>query len=84
MPKTFNAWLSGNYLEWIDDVPELGQQRLQVHITVLNEKPVLEAESRGQKMAEILENLAATSVLSDVDPSVWQQEMRRDRSLPGR
>jgi hypothetical protein len=34
-------------------------------------------------MAEILENLAAAQALNDLDPVVWQQEIRQDRSLPG-
>jgi hypothetical protein len=84
MLKTFKAWLKGSCLEWIGDKPELEEQMLQVHVTFLDDKLVLESKTRGQKMAEILENLAATQVLSDVDPVLWQQETRQDRSLPGR
>jgi hypothetical protein len=35
-------------------------------------------------MAEILENLAATQTLNNIDPILWQQETRQDRPLPGR
>ena len=84
MLKTFKAWLTGSRLSWIGDVPELGEQRLQVYITVLDDKPALEPNTRGQRMAEILVNLAATQGLGDSDPTVWQQETRQDRSLPGR
>jgi hypothetical protein len=84
MLKTFKAWLKGSHLEWIGDVPELGEQMLQVHVTFLHNKPVLDPKTRGQRMAEILANLANTQGLSSVDPVLWQQEARRDRSLPGR
>lgn len=57
---------------------------LQVHVTFLDDKPFVESKTRGQRMAEILENLAATQVLGNVDPVLWQQETRQDRSLLGR
>lgn len=84
MPKTFKAWLRGSRLEWIGDVPELGEQMSQVHVTFLDDTPVIEPKTRGKKMAEILEKLAATQVSGSIDPVVWQQETRQDRSLPGR
>ncbi len=84
MLKTFKAWLRGSRLEWIGDVPEMEEQRLQVHVTFLDAKPVVEAKTRGRRMAEILEKLAATQVLDDIEPALWQQEIRQDRSLPGR
>jgi len=83
MLKTFKAWLKGSRLEWIDDVPELGQEMLQVHVTLLDQQADLELKTRGQRMAEILEKLAATQSLSNVEPILWQQETRQDRSLPG-
>ena len=84
MLKTFKAWLTGSRLSWIGDVPELNEQMIQVHVTFLDNRPALEPKTRGQRMAEILANLAATQVLGDSDPVVWQQETRQDRSLPGR
>ena len=84
MLKTFKAWLRGSRLEWIGDVPERREQMFQVHVTFLDDKPVIEPETRGKKMAEILEKLAANQVSGIIDPVVWQQETRQDRSLPGR
>lgn len=83
MLKTFKAWLQGSRLEWIGDAPELAQ-RLQVQVTLLDDGSGLEAKTRGQSMAEILEKLANTQVMADVDPVLWQQETRQDRSLPER
>jgi hypothetical protein len=84
MLKTFKAWLRGNRLEWVGDAPEMEEQMFQVHVTFLDDKPVLESKTRGQRMAEILASLAATQALGDVDPVLWQQETRQDRSVPGR
>jgi hypothetical protein len=78
--KTFKARLKGSQLEWIGDVPELGEQTVQVHVTLLEDKPVLESKICGQRMAEILEKLAATPTIGNIDPIVWQQDIRRDRS----
>ena len=84
MLKTFKAWLTGSRLSQIGDVPEPGEQMLQVHVTFLYENPGLEPKTRGQRMAELLANLAATQGLGDIDPILRQQETRQDRSLPGR
>ena len=84
MLKTFKARLKGSQLEWIGDEPELGEQTVQVHVTLLEDKSVLESQTRGQRMAEILEKLAATPTIGNIDPITWQQDVRQDRSLPGR
>ncbi|PZV18551.1 MAG: hypothetical protein DCF22_01305 [Leptolyngbya sp.] len=84
MLKTFKAWLIGSRLSWIGDMPELEEQMLQVHVTFLDDKPGLETKTRGRRMAEILANLAATQGLGDIEPTLWQQETRQDRSSPGR
>ncbi len=84
MLQTFRAILKGNSIEWLDDAPELGNQSIAVHITVLEENDGLDSATRGQRMAEVLEKLAATRTFSDVDPVVWQREVRHDRSIPGR
>ena len=78
MLRRFRAWLKGSRLEWIDEIPEFGDRLIQVHVTVLENEPDLEAKSRGRKMAEILEKLSACQVLSDVDPVVWQCYSRRN------
>ncbi|MBD1933554.1 MULTISPECIES: hypothetical protein [Cyanophyceae] len=84
MLRTFRAWLKGSRLEWIDEIPEFGNRLIQVHVTLLENEPDLEAKSRGRKMAEILEKLSACQALNDVEPVAWQRESRQDRSLPGR
>ncbi len=39
----------------------------------------------GKAMAAIFEKMAAGNALSDIkDPVKWQQEIRKDRPLPGR
>jgi uncharacterized protein YcaQ len=84
MLKTFKALLKGTHLEWIEDRPDRGDEILEVYVTLLDKKPVSEPKTRGQKMAEILEKLAATEGLENIDPILWQREIRQDRSLPGR
>ncbi|NES01014.1 MAG: hypothetical protein F6J86_45865 [Symploca sp. SIO1B1] len=61
-----------------------GRQEGLIDVTILKSEPDLEAKSRGRKMAEILEKLSTCQVLMDVDPVVGQQEIRQERSLPGR
>ncbi|MBE9004914.1 hypothetical protein IQ259_07655 [Fortiea sp. LEGE XX443] len=84
MLKTYKAWLKGSRLEWIDDVPKLGEQINPVYVTFLENESVLEQKARGRKMAEILGKIAVSQSMTDVDAVVWQQETRQDRSLPGR
>lgn len=84
MLKTFKAWLNGNHLEWIGDRPDLEGKMIQVHVTLIGDRAVTGSKTRGYKMAEILEKLATIQVLDDVDPTLWQQEIRQDRSLPER
>ena len=84
MLRTFRAWLKGSRLEWMDEIPEFGNRLIQVHVTLLEKEPDLETKSRGRKMAEILEKLSVCQALTDVDPVVWQREIRQERSLPGR
>jgi hypothetical protein len=83
MPKTYKAWLIRNRLQWIDEVPSINDQQIQVHVTFVENEPALEAKSRGQRMAEILNNLATTEPVN-VNPVAWQRETRQDRSLPER
>jgi hypothetical protein len=73
MLKTFKAWLRKSQLDWIDEVPDVGDQIIQVHVTLLENEQGLDIKSRGRRMAEILENLAVSQTPIDVDPSVWQQ-----------
>ena len=84
MLQTFKAILKGNVIEWIDEAPQLGDHSIAVHITVLEEDLGSDAASRGQRMAEVLEKLAANRAFSEVDPVTWQREVRCDRSILGR
>ena len=84
MLQTFRAVLKGNLIEWIDEVPQLGDQSIAVHITVLEENLGSDSATRGQRMAEVLEKLAANRAFSNVDPIVWQREVRHDRSILSR
>jgi hypothetical protein len=49
MLRTFRAWLKGSRLEWIDEIPEFGNRLIQVHVTLLENEPDLQAKSRGRK-----------------------------------
>ncbi|MBN8562558.1 MAG: hypothetical protein J0L70_18655 [Leptolyngbya sp. UWPOB_LEPTO1] len=84
MLQTFKAVLKGNSIEWLDEAPELGEQSIPAHITVLEETTGLDAATRGQKMAEVLERLSANRAFSGIDPIAWQHEIREDCSIPGR
>jgi hypothetical protein len=44
----------------------------------------LDKKARGRKMAEILEKIAVNQDITDVNPIMWQQEIRQDRLLPER
>lgn len=45
---------------------------------------VLDKKAQGRRMAEILAKLAVRQVMTDVDPVIWQQQTRKERSLPVR
>lgn len=86
MLQTYQAVLIGNRLKWIGDVPEYENKRpIDVHVRFLEERVLLRDASRGRQMAEILEQLAQSGTLAQItDPASWQQEVRKDRPLPGR
>lgn len=84
MLQTFKAILRGNSVEWTDETPELGDLPITVHITIVEENLSSDTASRGQKMAEILEKLAASHAFAGVDPIAWQREVRQERHIPGR
>jgi hypothetical protein len=86
MLRTFRAVLKGNLLEWQEEVNSWlqGDCTVQVLVTVLDEEPFAITQGRGRKMAAVLEKLAQARAFSEVDPLVWQREIRRDRELPGR
>ncbi len=86
MLHTFRAILKGNLLEWQEDVNRWlqGDRAIQVLVTLLSESPTATTQNRGQRMASVLEQLAQANAFAGVDPVVWQQDIRRDRELPGR
>lgn len=86
MLHTFRAILKGNLLEWQEDVNRWlqGDRAIQVLVTLLSESPTVTTQNRGQRMASVLEQLAQANAFAGVDPVVWQQDIRRDRELPGR
>jgi hypothetical protein len=56
---------------------------LQSHLHKLPE-PAADVK-RGKRIKELLTQLAAMDVFSDLaDPVDWQRKMRKDRTLPGR
>lgn len=88
MPNTYKAILKGNRLEWTEDAPDYltAEGEVVVYVTILDE-PIISAKiiQQGQKMAAILEQLAAIHALHDItDPVTWERETRQDRSLPDR
>jgi hypothetical protein len=86
MVHTYKALLRGNCLEWLEEAPKAQTDHpLSVQVTILEEGTAAEEASRGQVMADLLEQLAARGTLSDMaDPMKWQRELRQDRPLPGR
>jgi hypothetical protein len=84
MPRTYNAVLSGDHVEWIDTPPDRSRP-LAVRITVLHDGAGLSARERGQRMAEALKAIARRGGVSAIaDPIEWQREIRRERALLGR
>ncbi len=88
MLTTYKAILRDNRLEWRGIIPEQlsPDEAVAVHVTILDEPvvPLVDA-AQGQRMAAALEQLAAANSLAELDdPMAWEQEMRRDRPLPGR
>ena len=90
MLQTFEAKLTGNQLEWIDEIPELidkTNQPISVYVTFREAKPIEESDAlrKKQRIAEALEKLAAMDAVADItDPVAWQREVRQDRPLPFR
>lgn len=88
MLNTYKAILKNNRLEWSEDMPEqiTPERAVPVYVTILDIPDILATDSsRGQRMADVLEQLAAGYSLTDLaDPMVWEREIRRDRDLPNR
>lgn len=85
MSKTFNAILTNNTIEWLDETPAIkSETSVKVHITFLEEITTNQTKSNGEKMAIALGKIAINNNLAGIDPQKWQQETRQDRSLPNR
>ncbi|MFY7931280.1 MAG: hypothetical protein ACOVO7_01310 [Microcystis aeruginosa] len=83
MLKTFKAILKNNTLQWLDETPEINSEHpVNVYITLLEENIIGENRSNGQKMANALKKIANNNTFTDVDTQQWQQQTRRNRSLP--
>lgn len=86
MQAIYKAIVRGDRIEWDDDAPQeiRTQQALRVSVTVLDQ-PTAGDDTRGPRMAEVLERLAASGGVASInDPLQWQREQRQDRDLPGR
>jgi hypothetical protein len=83
MSESYRALLKGDHLEWTDVVPDDLASEQPVEVIILDEPDRM--ADRRRRMAEALENLAASDAFSEIsDPVEWQREIRKDRPLPGR
>ena len=83
MSESYRALLKGDHLEWTDVVPDDLASEQPVEVIILGEPDRM--ADRRRRMAEALENLAASDAFSEIsDPVEWQREIRKDRPLPGR
>lgn len=85
MLKTFEAVLKGNILEWANEAPKESERPVKVYVTLLEEDSSLSADTRRQKVVEILQKIAETNAFASVnDPAEWQRDLRQDRPLASR
>jgi hypothetical protein len=83
--QTYRAILKGNRIEWTDPEPTDLSPAQPVEVTILETSDSTDATTRGRRMAQALERLAAANALSEItDPVAWQREIREDRPLPDR
>jgi hypothetical protein len=83
--QTYRAILKGDRLEWTDSEPTDLHPEQPVQVTILDTPDYTDKTTRGQGMANALEQLAAANALSQIqDPVKWQREIRKDRPLPDR
>jgi DNA-binding phage protein len=86
MLPTYRATLRGDRLEREDDIPEQArdEEPVTVYVTIVRSQGDADT-SRGRRMANALELLAASGgVTSIADPAQWQREQREDREIRGR
>lgn len=51
MLRTYKAVIQGNQIEWVEEVPNLGNQAVPVLVTVLEEQPVISADSEAWRQS---------------------------------
>ena len=87
MLSTYPAILRGQILEWLQEKPpQLNPNRaVSVHVTILEEAAKATPTEQGRRMAAALAQLAQLrSEVATVDPLLWERDVRRERTLPGR
>lgn len=87
MLQTYKARLHGTHIEWLGEIPSDLHDGQDVHITLLDENPILAQKppSKGQQMASILKELATLNTACSIeDPVAWQREIRADKPLADR
>lgn len=86
MLATYRAVLRGDQLEWVEEAPQLPENResVPVIVTIMPELEITPDERR-RRVADTLAKLAEIGAFAEIDdPVEWQREVRRDRPLPGR
>jgi len=64
---------------------ELGLSITKSESNKKEEEPELSDKERSQKLYQLMEEMAASGAFSSIkDPVAWQEEIRKDRPLPGR
>lgn len=88
MRPTYQATLRGDRLEWHGDIARrlAPDKPLTVYVTIVEDDAARIARDaeRGERMAEILEQLAQENSIDLQDAVLWERETRQDRSLPNR
>jgi hypothetical protein len=83
MSQTYRAILKGSQVTWLDAAPELSAST-EVQVILVAAPDRSSVNERGARMAQALQGLADRNTFGTIDPLQWQQEVRQDRSLPGR
>lgn len=87
MIATYKARLLGNRLDWQEVPPPISSSTVSVLVTML---PTEDSASRphvpsGRRLVAILRRLAQENPGPSIpDPARWQNDIRHDRTLPGR
>ncbi len=84
MSRTYKAVLSGDGIRWLGEVPEAVKRGSEVPVEVVVESEPSLRMTRGERVAALFEELAATDPFREIeDPVAWQRELREERPLPG-